>query len=160
MLRSCFARNTVNSSSNAFFGDWIANDVTRIDLWVRHDAATALNLGLRIPTSAGFPAMLGRFPDAIQPNVWTLLSMDINNTNPELLDETGPTHNNFNSVFSNVTYLQLFADLSGQANSATIHFDLDRVTIVPEPSAWLMAGLGLPALGLAIRARRRRQVGA
>jgi hypothetical protein len=151
------ARNTVNSSNNEFFGDWITENVTRIDLWVRHDAPTALDLGLRIPTSMGFPAMLGRFPDPIQPNVWTLLSMDINDTNPELLDETGPTHNNFNPVFSNVTYLQLFANLSGLPNSTTVHFDLDRVTIVPEPSTWLMAGLGLPALGLAIRARRRRR---
>ena len=44
---------------------------TTLDLWVRHDAATPIKLGLRIPTSAGFPAMLGRFPDGIQPNTWT-----------------------------------------------------------------------------------------
>lgn len=151
------ARDTVDSSNDLFFGDWITENVTRVDLWVRHDAATPLDLGLRIPTAMGFPAMLGRFPDPIQPNVWTLLSMDINDTNPELLDESGSTHTNFNPVFSNVTYLQLFANLSGQANSATIHFDLDRVTIVPEPSTWLIASMGLPALGLALRARRRRR---
>jgi hypothetical protein len=55
-----------------------------------------------------------------------------------------------------VTYLQVFADLSGQANSTLINFDLDKVSIVPEPSTWLMAAMGLPTLGLAIRARRRR----
>jgi hypothetical protein len=151
------ARDTVDSSSDAFFGNWIAGGPTSIDLWVRHDAATPINLGLRIPTSAGFPAMLGRFPDPIQPNTWTHLTMAINNTNPQLLDETGPTHNNFNAVFSNVTYLQLFADFSAQGNSTLINVDLDQVNLVPEPSTWLLAGLGVPAIGLAIRSRRRRR---
>jgi hypothetical protein len=150
------ARDTVDSSNDAFFGNWIAGGVTTLDFWIRHDAATPLNLGLRLPTSAGFPAMLGRFPVAVQPNTWTHLTMDINSTNPQLLDETGPTHANFNAVFSNVTYLQVFADLSGQANSTVINFDLDKVSLVPEPSTWLMAAMGLPTLGLAIRARRRR----
>jgi len=152
------ARDTVDSSNDAFFGNWIDAGVTTLDFWIRHDAATPLNLGLRLPTSAGFPAMLGRFPVAVQPNTWTHLTMAINNSNPELLDETGPTHANFNAVFSNLTYLQIFADLSGQGNSTVINFDLDKVSLVPEPSTWLMAGMGLPALGLAIRARRRRRV--
>jgi len=148
------ARNTVNSSGNVFFGNWIADGVQSVDFWIRQDSGSAINLGLRIPTSTGFPAMLGRFPTPIQPNVWTHVSMAINATNPELLDETGPTHANFNSVFSNVTYLQIFANLSGLPNSTTVHFDVDAFRLVPEPSTWVMAGCG--GVSMLVTCVRRR----
>jgi len=149
------ARDTVNSSSNIFFGNWIGGDVS-VDFWFRHDASTALNIGMRVPTAAGFPAMLGRFPVAVLPNTWTHLTMAINATNPDLLDETGPTHLNYNAVFGTVKSIQIFANLATQGNSTLINFDLDQFRLVPEPSTWLMAGVGLPALVLAFRARRRR----
>ena len=149
------ARNTVNSSDNEFFGDWIANDVETLDFWFRHAAPTSLFVGLRIPTANGFPAMLGRFPVAVEPNTWTHLSMEINNTNPELLDETGNTHNNFNDVFSNITSIQIFANLSGQANSATYNFDLDAVRVVTEASSIALGAIGMASV-VGLDARRRQ----
>jgi hypothetical protein len=149
------ARNTVNSSGNVFFGNWIADGVQSVDFWIRQDTGSSIDLGLRIPTSAGFPAMLGRFPIQIPSNVWTHVSMAINATNPELLDETGPTHANFSSVFSNVTYLQIFANLSGLPNSTTVHFDVDGFRLVPEPSTWVLASCGGVSMLLACIRRRR-----
>lgn len=150
------ARATFDSSNDLIFGNWISGGVYKLEFWFRHDAPDALNLGFRVPTTMGFPAMLGRFPTQVEPNTWTRMSMLINNTNPELLDETGPTHNNYNAVFSNITNFQIFADLAAYTDPTSINFDLDHFTVLPEPSTWLMAAIGIPALGLMARLRRRK----
>ncbi|MBX3413784.1 MAG: PEP-CTERM sorting domain-containing protein [Pirellulales bacterium] len=153
------ARDTVNSSDNIFFGDWTGGQKV-ITFSVRHNADSPLSFGMRLPTTMGFPAMIGLFAEPVNPNEWTQLTMLVNNTNPLLTDETGPTHNNFTAVFSAVNSIQIFANLSAQPNSTAISFDLDNFQVVPEPSTIAIAGMGLPALALAgARYRRRKNAG-
>ena len=153
------ARDQYESSSNIFFGDWISAGVPSVDFWFRQDTGQNISVGMRLSVfeNAG-QAMLARFPDKVPSGVWTHLTMAINSTNPQLVDEAGPTHDNFVAIFEHVNYITFFADRSSPliANSTVLNFGLDRFTVVPEPSGWQLAWSGFPLLGLAVWARRRR----
>lgn len=153
------ARDQYASSGNIFFGNWIAAGVPSIDFWFRQDTGQEISLGMRLSVldNPG-QAMLARFPDKLPSGVWTHLTLDISPTNPQLVDETGPTHDNFIPVFESVNYITFFADLSGPLipSSTVLTFGLDRFTVVPEPASWQLAVLGAVALGLIVCFRRRR----
>jgi len=121
-----------DSSGDAFVGNWLSGDVTRFSFWVRHNAATDLTFGTRFATSANTPGANGiGSPDVIPSNVWSLVQLPISPAN--IIPEGPPSL--FDTVFGAVGNLQITARPGTNLNTP-ITFDLDRVSIVPEPSTW------------------------
>lgn len=146
------ARLSEPASDGIFFGDWTGGQKV-INFSVRHNAPTPLTFGLRFPMPANFPAMNGTFSDAVDPNEWTQLTLVVNESNPLWINEGAV----FNDVFSNVTNIQLYANLGSLPAATTIDVDLDNFQVVPEPSTIAIAAMGLPAMVLAgVRYRRRK----
>ena len=82
------------------------------------------------------------------PETWTEITIPINPANPQFISyEFG----DFNTIFHSVGRIQLGvsvpAELAGSTTPVT--FDLDQVTIVPEPAA-----LGLMLIGAGLLRRR------
>ena len=144
-----------NSSGDAFVGDWLAADIGRLSAYVRHNGPEPLAYFARLATPFNFPGVIIGSPTAVQPNAWTLVEFEISQSNPLLTVEGPPS--NYSATLSNVGNVQFGARVpSGQETNATLYtFDLDQVTIVPEPASVLLvaAAAGVVLLG---RSRRRR----
>jgi hypothetical protein len=147
------AQDEFNSSNHAFEGNWIADGVTQLSFWVRHNSASPLTFFARFATPNNSPAWAGVQFAPVQTNTWTQITIPISLSNPGLFFEGPPGGQaQFNSVFSNIGHVQVgvFAgDLAGVNQDFT--FDLDQVSIVPGPGALALLGIG----GLVARRRRR-----
>jgi hypothetical protein len=143
-------QDNFNSSGGAFVGNWLAEGVTSLDFFVRHDATVPLTFFARLAPPANFPAAVALNFAPILPNTWTHIVIPIDPANPQFITFEG---SDFNTTLSNVARLQIGinvpAALAGQ--NVTFNFDLDRVSIVPAPGS-LTAAVMLVALG-----RRRRR---
>lgn len=143
------AQEELNSSGNAFAGNWIADGVDEFSFLVRHDATAPVNFFARFASPANFPAAVGVGFIPVLPNTWTPVTIAL--PNPALIYE-GPFV--FADVFDDIGHVQLGlsvpAALAGVDQSFT--FDVDKVSIVPEPSAALLLGVAISAAA----ARRRR----
>lgn len=133
-----------NSSGNNFVGDWIADGVTEFSFQVRHDAVEPLSLFTRFAGPTNFPGAVGLEFAPILPNQWTEVTVLIEEDNPAFVYE-GST---FAGVFSNVGHLQIGVivsdTLSGLDQDFT--FDVDKISIVPEPATAVGCLFGLLAL--------------
>ncbi|HEY1601225.1 MAG TPA: hypothetical protein VGG64_16600 [Pirellulales bacterium] len=145
-------QSNFNSSNDAFVGDWVAAGVNEYSFWIRQNSSAALTVGTRFTTSANFPAFSALTETTIQPNVWTEVTFNISPTSPDLQPE-GPTP--FDSVFGSLASLQILAERGPLSAGTQVTFDLDKVSIVPEPSALLLAVAGVFPLGMLLRSRRR-----
>jgi len=141
------AHDQFNSSNDAFVGDWLAAGVTRFSFWVRHNAASDLTFGTRFATSANSPGANGIGIPTAAPNVWTMIEIPISSAN--IIAEPPST---FDAVFGLIGNLQISAR-PGNNLSVPITFDLDRVSIVPEPSTCGLACI-TGAFGMLILRRR------
>lgn len=139
-------QDNYDSSSDAFVGNWISDGVTQFSAWVRHNAPMPLPMFARFATPVNFPGAAGIQFAPVLPNTWTLLSIEINPTSPQIVYE-GPTAN-YNSVFGNIGNVQIGISVPGALAGATqpLTLDLDKPTIVPEPAALGMMTLGAVAL--------------
>lgn len=140
------------SSGGSFVGDWVTGGVTGFGASVRHDAGVPLNFFVRFASPANFPGANNVFFVPVQSGTWTDLFAAL--PNQSLIFE-GPL--TYNQVFSNIGHVQIGVSVPGALAGADagVRFDLDNVSIVPEP-----ATLGLLAIGgLAAAVRARRRVG-
>lgn len=138
------AQDEWNSSNNAFVGDWLADGVTQFSMMVRHDAPVPLTFFTRFASPANFPGAAGVAFVPVMPNTWTQVSFDIDPNNPAIVTEGVP----FQDVFSNIGHVQIGvmvpADLAGLDQVFT--FDVDKVSIVPEPATLALLALGAMTL--------------
>lgn len=146
----------VGASGGAFKGSYANVDV--VSFYVKHDAPVALPIGLRLGSVTPGTAMVFDAPN-VEPNVWTLLTFEIDASNPNIVSYEGtPGATNdikFANAIANVNHLQLFLYLADPTYvpptaGATVTFSVDAVT-VPEPTS-----LGLMAAAVPLLARRRR----
>jgi hypothetical protein len=144
-----------NSSGDAFVGNWLAAGIGGVSAYVRHNAPEPVSYYARLAPLANFPGALVELPGAVQPNTWTRLHFDIRPSNPLLTIEGPPSA--YNSIFTALGNVQISARVpAGLEQDATpYNFDLDQVTIVPEPGSMgiILAG---SVIGLAARRERRR----
>ena len=142
------------SSGHAFVGDWLGAGVSEFSFWIRHNASSDLSFGTRFATSSNSPGAnaLSSLGLIAPPNEWTRLAIPIS---PAAIAPEGPA-SFFANVFSNLGNLQISAR-PGTSVGSTVRFDLDRVSIVPEPTtfAFLMGAAG----AVICRRRVRRHVG-
>jgi hypothetical protein len=127
-----------NSSGGAFVGDWVAEDVNEFFAFVFHDAPSPLNYFVRFSGPANFPGAAKIFVIPVVPNTWTQLNLAL--PDPTMTFE-GPF--TFEQVFSNIGHVQIGVSAQGVAGlDQTIHFGLDKVSIVPEPATLMLLGGG------------------
>lgn len=140
------AQDEFGSSGGAFVGDWDTAGVTEFTFYVRHNADVPLNYFVRYATPINFPGANSVIFTPVQPETWTLISIPV--PDPFAVYE-GPF--GFEDVFTDIGHLQpgvsVPAELAGVDESFT--FDIDKVSIVPEPASLLLVAAG------ALLARRR-----
>jgi hypothetical protein len=148
------ANNAADASGDAFVGNWLSGGVVSLSLAVRHNYTETLNFYARFASTGGAGASLG-FAGvfAVEPtNTWTTITIPIVNSNPPF---TSFGTGNFTSVFSNVQNLQFGLYLPTNTTFTDLRMDIDRVSIVPEPSTWALVACSASVLaGLALRRRK------
>ena len=134
------------SSGGAFIGNWIADGVTELSAFVRHDAAAPLTFFARAASSPA-PGAISASLVEVPAGVWTRVTFAITPDSPQWFNFEG---SDFATVLSSVARVQfgVFVPAPLAGSTAPVTFDLDGVSIVPAPSS-----LGL--LVLALRRRRR-----
>lgn len=142
------AQDEFNSSNGAFEGDWVAGGINSFSMKVRHNAPEPMSYFVRFSSPANFPGMIAVSFTPVAPSTWTDISFDIVEGNPALFGEGF----SFNDVFSNIGHVQVGVTVSATLAGVdqSFDFDIDQVSIVPEPGA-----LGLIALGALAFLRRR-----
>lgn len=153
----------IQASDGAFFGDWIVDRVTKVTMSVRHDArdpTTSAPLPLVFFGRVGAPGAQGAIffqSGPVFADVWAPVEFNVQFGDPSLMLEGPPTPGFYNTVFSDIRRVTLgfFAPPELVGQDVDVNFGLDKVFIVPEPSA--VATLGLAAAGLLLA--RRRVVG-
>lgn len=148
-----FARghDSLNASGDAFVGNWIAESVTRFSYWIRHDAGVPLTFGTRLASSLNSPGA-NAIASEVPSGVWTRIEFDIAAASPQFTSFEG---SNFNTVLSSIGNLQLTVrpgEFKGVNQVVT--FDVDKVSIVPEPSSAVL--LAAAVLVCAIVATKSR----
>lgn len=146
--------NSFGASGGAFVGNWLTDGVTGFSFWFRHDAPVPVQVFSRYakPFSAGAVSF---DPAPIQPNTWTKLTFSLAFGSPTLVLEGFPNLATYNNVFSDVQDLQIgIRTPAGIAQTApSYRFDIDQVSILPEPASAVLCGAAFVALVLG---RRRR----
>jgi hypothetical protein len=113
---------------------------------VRNNAPAPVNFFARFVSPAGFPGAVAVEFAPVLPGAWTEITIPIDPANPQFISfETS----DFNTIFSSIGRIQVGvqvpASLAG--NPGSFSFDLDQVSIVPEPAS-VMLLMGLGVLGL------------
>jgi hypothetical protein len=141
-----------DASGDAFVGDWISAGVTKLRAKVRHNAPQPLTFFARLASPVSFPGAVTSDLAPVVPNTWTEIEFDTVPGSPQFTSFEG---SDFAAVFSNIGNVQIGARKpEALANDATPYvYELDQVSIVPEPAGWLLA-LGLAGGGLLWRRAR------
>ena len=148
-----------NASSGAFIGNWIADGITQFSASVRHDAGVPLSYFTRFAAPVtSFPGAIGIVAGPPAPSgVWTDITFPIVNAGPPFGPFVSYEGTSFAAVFSNVGRIQVGVEipaaLAGVDQDVT--FDIDNISIVPEPSSIMLAVCGLMALVLSAGRRQR-----
>ena len=141
-----------DSSNDAFVGNWIADGVSQFSFFIRHDASVPLGVFVRFASTGNFPAAAGVEFVPVAANAWTQITIGIEPTNPQFVTFEG---SDFATIFSSIENLQIGvfvpAALAGVDQSFT--FDVDQVTIVPNPPVAALLALS----GLLLGKHRRRR---
>jgi hypothetical protein len=131
-------RANSSASGGAFTGDYLTPNVTNVYAYLQHDfAELPVSYYLRLPGAIPGQAAVF-FGDQAVPasSGWTRVNFEISPANFSLAGSPGTT---FESVLANVPNFQIGAAIFGTpspAGAATnVHFGLDQVLIVPEPSS-------------------------
>lgn len=144
------AQDEHNASGGIFEGDYITVGVTELRFWIRHDGPSPLTVFTRFSGPANFPGANVLDFTPVASGVWTQISLSLTPGNPNLILEGFP----FGNVFSDVGHLQFGISVPEAYSNLdqTIQFDLDKVELVPTPSAAAM--LLLAGAGGTLRRRR------
>jgi len=140
------------ASGNAFVGDWLNEGVMLVTAFVRHDAPEDLSFFLRVATSFNFPGAVINSTQSVAPNTWTQVYWTIDPNNPLCIGESVTCA----EALEDVGNLQVGtnAPMSLTGLDQAFMLDIDKVTVVPEPSVGLMLGAGLAGMAIARRTRR------
>jgi hypothetical protein len=114
-----------------------------------------LNFFARIASPFSFPGAVAIDFAPVMPNVWTEVSFDISAASSQFVSFEGT---DFATVFSDVGNVQFGVGAPDELVSDTTQYtyQLDQVSIVPEPACWLLA---LVLAGFSCLSRRSRRVG-
>jgi len=146
-----------DASGDAFVGDWILDGVLELSAFVRHDAPVDLEFIARLAGPQNFPAVALTPPgNVVSPNTWTEIVFEIPGSfcTPESFDPTATCEDILASIGRVQFGTDAPQDLIDQGLSVT--FDLDNVTVVPEPGTGLLLGSSLLGLAACTRLRRGR----
>lgn len=146
------AHDSFGSSGGAFTGNWINAGVTLLSAQVRHNATVPLTYFVRLVGPNNFPGAVAINFAPAPPNQWTEISFVIDENSPQFVTFEG---SDFATIFSDIANIQFGVSVPPALSGVNqeFAFDVDKVTIVPEPA--MIALLGLGALVLA----RRRHAG-
>lgn len=130
--------DSFDASGDAFVGNWLAGNVSHLSGYVRHVAPQPLEFFVRIATSGNSPAVSFTLPNPVPAGRWTPIDFWISFANPLHTNEGSPSQTFYNNVLSNVGNVQIGVLTPGDllGNPASFQFDLDRVSIIPEPATW------------------------
>lgn len=150
------AHNAYDSSGDAFVGNWGAARVSKISAYFRHhetEAGLELTPFVRVATSNNFPGFAIEAAGPIPANEWTKVEFVVDPSNPLLTVEGPPSF--FASTMNAVGNLQFGYSFpeSFAENTVLRSFELDRVSIVPEPSAIFLVVAGVAVIAAAGRRR-------
>jgi hypothetical protein len=126
-------KSSFGSSGAAFFGNWLTGGVNSVSAYVRQDTGVSLNYFMRFTSASSPTGVVGVIGTSVPSGVWTQLTLPV--TSGAFITEGPPTL--FTSTFSNVGMMQIgFIVPAALANmNLTSTFDVDRISIVPEPAA-------------------------
>lgn len=141
--------DSLDSSGDAFVGDYLAGGVTAFSVDVRHDSTVPVSYYIRVAPVGG-PGMLFLNFTPVAAGQWTTLTFDFSSSNPGWIAEGIPSQALFDSVASGIAKVQIGAIPTG-ASTQVATFDVDNFAIVPSP-----ASAGLLGLGGLVATRRRR----
>jgi hypothetical protein len=92
-----------NSSNDEFKRNWLEDDITDVNLWVRHNFPAPLTYLMRVAAETN---MNGHVYQAdgppVPPNQWTQINFDVSRFSPSLLSNEGST---YYQAYSNVGYV-------------------------------------------------------
>jgi len=139
-------------SGLSFVGNWITGGVEELSVWVRQNTSETLTYFMRVASSFNFPGAVILSTTPVLPNTWTLVTFDIDPSNPLCFGE-GVT---CAQALANVAHLQFGtsapAALTGLDQAFTL--EIDKIQLVPEPGTTLLFASGLA--GIAWFGARRR----
>ncbi len=154
---------TADASGGAFVGDWLTGGVTLFNTYVRHNALADLNIFARLDSGAGRAGSTVSF--LVAPNTWTLLSVPIVDSASSFQSYGGaspggqvPNAAGFSSIFSSVQNIQIVIAPDVALAGNTYSFDVDGISVVPEPSTVGLLVFGLAGLAWLQRRRARRKL--
>lgn len=144
-----------DASGDAFVGNWIMQGVTKLRAKVRHNAPQPLTFFARLASPVSFPGAVAIDFGPVPADTWTEIEFDTVAGSPQFVSLEG---SDFAAVFSDVGNVQIGVSTpEGLAGDATLYtYELDQVSIVPEPESWLLA-VGLT--GCSWLWRRNRKAG-
>jgi len=137
-----------DSSGDAFVGNWLSDGITSFSAQVRHNAPVPLTYYVRFATDTPGAAGIAVHPVPVAPNTWTTINIPIGDAFPFVTFEAS----NFATVFSAITKVQITLEVPGALAGVdqAYAFDVDKVSIVPEPTTLTL----LSMLGLTLVRRR------
>ncbi len=145
-------QDNFGSSGGAFQGDWLGEGVTELSFWVRHDSDVPVSFFARMaPVNFNFPGAIALSFVPVPGGEWTLVTFGIGLSNPAIIAEDGTLDTEFDNVGKIQIGLSVPEGLAGVDDTFT--FDLDKVSIVPEPASLALLGAGT----IAFLARKRKR---
>ena len=153
-LTAVRAQDEFGSSGGAFEGSYIVEGVLALSVFVRHDAPVPLNVFTRLSGPANFPGAIAVAFAPVLPNTWTELVFDLTATSPQLVSFEGSS---YAAVFGDIGHVQIGVEVPAALAGLDVDYDfqIDRVSLVPEPTTAAMLALGLLGVALAGRPTRR-----
>ncbi len=133
-------QDNFDASGDGFVRNWLASDVSSFSIDIRQDAGIDLSFTLRFASSLNFPGA-STVAFSVPSGVWTSISFPIIDSASVFQTYEG---SNFNAIFSAIGNVQLSLVT---LPTSPINLSIDNPTIVPEPSTFAVAGLGLALLG-------------
>jgi hypothetical protein len=132
---------TSDASGDAFVGNWLSAGVTLFSAFIRHNAEQPLDVFARLDAGGGRAGSSVGF--TVPTNQWFQVSLPIVDS-PTSFQSYGQPPTGFGIVFTNIQNVQFFASPSSPAG--TFRFDLDKVSVVPEPGTLGLLGLAVALL--------------
>ena len=140
-----------NASGGAFVGNWLSGGVSLFSAFIRHNAEQPLDIFARLDAGSGRAASSVGF--TVPTNQWFPISLPIVDSTTSF-QSYGQPPTGFSIVFTNIQNVQFFASPSSPAG--TFRFDLDKVSVVPEPGTLGLLGLAVALLVYAGARQRLR----